>query len=573
MKNLLHTIKVAKGEIKGSILLKNATLVNVLSSEIYKTDVILYESVIAGIGEDYQSAEKIINLNGKFLLPGLLDGHLHIESSLLSPPEFAKLVVLHGTTTVIIDPHEIANVLGIAGIKYMIDAGKNLPIDIFAMISSCVPATHMETSGAALKAADIDQALDFDKVLGLAELMNFTGVISAVPGVLEILKVAQAKGKLIDGHAPGLLGKQLQAYIAAGVGSDHECVTKEEALEKLRSGMRVMIREGSAAKNLAALLPLVIKQNCRRFIFVTDDKHPEDLIEEGHIDHILRKAVSLGLNPIMAIQMATINTAEYFGLKDRGAIAPGYKADIVVVDDLKDFEINMVFKDGQLVVEKGKILVNIPKYKDVSVLKTVKVKGLSKESFRIQVKQGEAKVIGLIPNQIVTQKLFSKPKHENGLVVSDTANDILKLAVIERHHATGNIGLGLVNGFGLQTGALASSVAHDSHNIIVVGTSDEDMLCAAKRVVDMEGGFAIANRGEIVASLALPIAGLMSDAPAEEVCKQLKHLLKVAKELGAKPVNPFITLSFLALPVIPELRLTDKGLVDVNKFEIVSLFG
>ena len=572
MKKLSHTIKVAKGEIKGSILLKNATLVNVLSSELYKANVVLYDSVIAGIGEDYQSAEKTIDLSGKFLLPGLLDGHLHIESSLLSPPEFAKLVVLHGTTTVVIDPHEIANVLGIAGIKYMIDAGKNLPIDIFPMISSCVPATHMETSGAVLKAADIDQALDFDRVLGLAELMNFPGVVSAVPGVLEILKVAQTKGKLIDGHAPGLSGKQLQAYVAAGVGSDHECVSKKEALEKLRSGMRVMIREGSAAKNLAALLPLVTKQNCRRFIFVTDDKHPEDLIEEGHIDHILRKAVSLGLDPIMAIQMATINTAEYFGLKDRGAIAPGYKADIVVADDLKDFKINMVFKNGQPVVEKGKILVKIPKYKDTSVLKTVKVKGLSKESFRIQAKQGKAKVIGLIPNQIVTQKLFSKPKHEDGLVVSDTANDILKLAVIERHHATGNIGLGLVNGFGLKGGALASSVAHDSHNIIVVGTSDEDMFCAAERIVDMGGGFAITNRGEVVASLALPIAGLMSDATAEEICQQLKHLLKVAKELGAKPANPFITLSFLALPVIPELRLTDKGLVDVNKFEIVSLF-
>jgi adenine deaminase len=572
MRNLSHIIKVAKGETKGSVLLKNASLVNVLSSEIYKTNVILDGSVIAGIDQDYQTAEKIIDLDGKFLLPGLLDGHLHIESSLLSPPEFAKIVVLHGTTTVIIDPHEIANVLGLAGIKYMIEAGKNLPIDIFVMISSCVPATHMETSGAVLKAADIDKALDFDRVLGLAEFMNFPGVVSGAPEVLEILKVARAKGKIIDGHAPGLSGKSLQAYASAGIGSDHECVTKEEALEKLRAGMRVMIREGSAAKNLAALLPLVNKQNCRRFIFVTDDKHPEDLIEQGHIDHILRKAVSLGLDPIMAIQMATINTAEYFGLKDRGAIAPGYKADIVVLDGLKDFKINMVFKDGQPVVEKSELLVNIPKYKDASVLKTVKVKGLSKESFRIQAKQGKAKVIGLIPNQIVTKKLLKKPKTDNGLLISDTANDILKLAVIERHHATGNIGLGLVNGFGLQAGALASSVAHDSHNIIVVGTTDEDMFCAAKKIVDMGGGFAIANRGEVLTSLALPIAGLMSDAPAEEVTGQLKDLLKVTKNLGAKPANPFITLSFLALPVIPELRLTDKGLVDVNKFEIVPLF-
>ncbi|MFQ6083760.1 MAG: adenine deaminase [Candidatus Aminicenantia bacterium] len=565
-------IKIAKGEIKGDILLKNVNLVNVFSGEIYQTNVVLFKTVIAGISEEYQEANRIFDLKGKYLIPGLIDGHIHIESSLLCLSEFAKLVLPRGTTSIVADPHEITNVLGKNGIEYMLAAGEELPLDVYFMVPSCVPSTHMETAGGEISSADIEFLLQKDRILGLAEMMNFPGVIFGVPEVLKKIQVSKACNRIIDGHSPGLSGKELQAYLAVGIESDHECTTKEEAIEKLRSGMRIMIREGSAAKNLKALLPIVNDQTYQRCFFVCDDKHPEDLANQGHIDHILREAVRLGLNPVRAIQMATINTASYFGLKRKGAIAPGYLADLVVVENLSDFEIKMVFKSGKLVVDQGELVIELTQYIDRSVLDTVHIKPISEENLKIMDKGKKVKVIEIIPNQIITKKLIVTPTVRNGVLVSDIKRDILKMAVIERHKMSGDIGLGLVKGFGLQNGALASSVAHDSHNILVVGTDDQSMILAVQEITKMGGGFVVVSQGEVKAFLSLPIAGLMSNESAEIVIEKLKKLLEAARKLGSKIDNPFITLSFLALPVIPSLKLTDEGLVDVDEFKIVPLY-
>ena len=572
LENLSELIKVAKGEIKGDILLKNVNLVNVFSGEIYKTNVLLWKEFIAGIGDEYNEAHQVIDLEGKYLLPGFIDGHIHIESSLLCPSEFAKLVLPHGTTTIIADPHEIANVLGEKGIEYMLRASENLPLDIYFMIPSCVPATHMETAGGEIGIRNIENLLKEERILGLAEMMNFPGVIFGVPEVLEKIKITKENKKIVDGHSPGLSGQNLQAYISAGIESDHECTAREEAEEKLRSGMRIMIREGSAAKNLEELLPVVNEKNYHRCFFVSDDKHPEDLLHQGHINYIVRKAVKLGLSPVRAIQMATLNTAQYFNLKGKGAIAPGYIADLLIVEDLSGFNINKVFKSGKLVVNEGKLMIDIPHYEDPSVLNTVHIKSISPYNFIIKDKGKKVKVIEIIPNQIVTRKLIIEPKVEKGEIISDTENDILKLAVVERHKNTGNIGLGLVKGFGIKKGAIASSVAHDSHNIVIVGVDNYSMALAINEISKMGGGFVVVADGEIRASLPLPIAGLMSNESGEKVIEKLKKLLKSAEDLGSQIENPFITLSFLALPVIPKLKLTDKGLVDVDKFEIVSLY-
>lgn len=568
---LKEAIEVAKLAKKADILLKGAKIVNVFSGEVYSTNVAIYQDRIVGVGNEYQRAKKVINLRGKYILPGLIDAHLHIESSLLSPAQFTKAVVPHGTTTVVIDPHEIANVVGVKGIKYMLSASRNLPLDVFIMASSCVPATAMETAGAFIGAGEIGKLLKLPRVLGLAELMNYPGVIFEVPSVLRKVEITQKSNKVIDGHAPLLAGPYLQAYLNAQVSSDHECTNKKEALEKLRLGMYIMVREGSAAKNLASLLPLVNKGNSRRFLFATDDRHPDDLAKEGHIDNILRKAVRSKCDPVEAVRMATLNTAQYFGLKNTGAIAPGYLADLVAVNNLKDFKPTHVFKGGKLVAKNGKMMVAIPTHKDSSVIKTVKVKPLEEKDLQIKIPSGKARVIGLVANQIVTKNLAKKVKTQNNLFVVDIKSDILKIAVVERHKKTGNIGLGLIQGFGLSKGALASSVAHDSHNIIVVGTNDADMIKAIKQVVKMDGGYVVVKDGKALASLKLPIAGLMSNQPLNEVNKALNKLRKESRKLGTRITNPFITLSFCALPVIPELKLTDKGLVDVNKFRLVSL--
>lgn len=557
-----------------SILLKNCRIVNVFSGEVERKNVIIENDTIVGIGEDYNQAQEIFDLEDKFVLPGLIDGHIHIESSLLAPPEFIRLVLSHGTTTIIADPHEIANVLGVKGIEYILASSKGLPFNLFVMIPSCVPATNMETSGACIDNKAIKKLLPNPRILGLAELMNFPGAISADRKILENIILTRKTNKVVDGHAPGLTGSALQAYALAGIGSDHECVLRNEAKEKLSSGMRIMIREGSAARNLADLLPIVNPVNARRCCFVTDDKHPEELIQEGHLDHILRKAVAMGLDPVTAVQMVSLNPAEYFGLKDLGAIAPGYKADLIIVTDLTNFSVEKVFKDGKLVMDKGKVIGEYFKsnYKNQTVLKTVKVKPISLKDLQIKAENKRVRVIRLIANQIVTESWITMPKVEKGKIVADIQRDILKIVVVERHRKTGNIGLGLVNGFGLKKGAIASSVAHDSHNIIGIGTNDQDLFKAIKEVIKLQGGLVIAAENKIQGALPLPIAGLMSEEKAEIVCEKLNKMFFKLKVWGSRAPNPFIILSFLALPVIPELKLTDQGLIDVAKFRFTSLW-
>ncbi len=561
-------IELARGDKKVDLVLKNARLVNVFSGDIHLTNVAVHQDRIIGMG-DYQAKEQI-DLKGKYLVPGFMDGHVHLESSMVTPAEFTRAVVPLGTTSVIIDPHEIANVMGLDGIRYMLEASQGLPLDVYIMLPSCVPSTHMETSGAELTSYDLSLLLGNERVLGLAEMMNFPGVISGDKQVLDKIRIA--RGKRIDGHAPGLGGKGLCAYIGAGIRSDHECTILEEAKEKLRLGMYIMVRQGTAARNLEDLLPLINSENSRNCFFVTDDRHPQDLLEEGHINFLVKKAVKLGLDPIKAIQMATINTAEYFRLTDVGGIGPGYKADMVVLKDLENFEVEKVFKRGKLVAQNGKILPGKIRKERVTIRSSMNVDWMGLKGFDIPVQEGKVLVIEAVPGQIVTKKLIVSPRVEKGRVVVDIERDILKLAVVERHMASGNVGIGLVKGFGLKRGALASSVAHDSHNIVIVGAKDEDMMTAAIEVVRMKGGQVVVKEDEVIASLSLPLAGLMTDGSLEETQGKVKQLNRAATDLGCRLRNPFMTLSFLALPVIPELKLTDKGLVDVEKFQIVPLF-
>jgi len=543
------------------VVLRGAKIIDTLKEEIYRGDIAISKGIITGIG-DYRGKEEI-DLRDKFLLPGLLDAHVHLESSMVTPGEYARAVVPQGTTTVIADPHEIANVLGIDGIEYILKASKNLPLDVFIMLPSCVPATEFETSGARLEAQDLKELIHHPRVLGLGEVMNFSGVINKDPKILE--KIALFKNRIIDGHAPGLSGEDLRKYIQAGIGSDHECTTKEEAEEKLKAGMTIMIREGSASKNLKDLIPVVNDETYKKCLFCTDDRNPIDLLEEGHINFLIKKAVSLGLEPLRAIQMATINTARYFRLKDRGAIASGYKADLVVVDDLENFKVAMVFKDGELVAKEGGLLSPIKEEETPMVTKTFHVKPLKEEDFQIRGERVPAKIIGIIPNEIVTQSLDERVKIRNGFAVSDITRDILKIAVIERHKKTGNIGLGFIKGVGLKEGALGTSVAHDSHNIVVVGTDDRDMLSVSQEIIKMQGGLVICNKKRILGSLPLPIAGIMSDQDLTSIRTKLEELHSIALSVGIKLKEPFMTLSFLTLAVIPELKITDKGLVDVKR--------
>jgi adenine deaminase len=570
MASLKEKIRVASGEGTADLLIKNGRVVDVFSGQIEKRDVAIFGGVIVGFG-DYQ-ARKAIDVEGDFLCPGLIDGHVHIESSMVTIPEFAQAVLPNGTTTVVIDPHEIANILGQEGIRFMAESARGVPLNVFIMLPSCVPATHMETSGANLKATDLNPLLKEPWAIGLAEMMNFPGVIFRNPEVLK--KIEMARGKRIDGHAPMLSGKGLYAYLTAGIRSDHECTTLKEAKEKLKNGMWIMIREGTTARNLRALLPLVQPKNARRFLFVTDDRHPKELIEEGHINSMVRQAIQWGIDPILAIQMATLNAAEYFRLDDLGAIAPGYRADMVTFDHLGRFQIKKVFKDGVLVAEDGKMLLSVNRIrKNPKAKGSVRIKPLKKDTFLLRSDQPLAKVIQLIPDQIVTKKSVKKILLKDGVAYPNIKEDILKIVVVERHKATGNIGIGFVQGFGLKKGAIGSSVAHDSHNLVIVGTNDQDIVKTVEAIQAMGGGLAAVSNGKVLASLPLPIAGLMSDTSVTQVNLQLDVLHRAVRTLGCKLPDPFMTLSFLSLPVIPELKITDKGLVDVNQFKFVPLFG
>ncbi len=572
MGSLEERVRIASGEGKVDLLIRNGRVVNVFSGQIERKDVAVFDGRIVGFG-DYQ-AKKTIDLQGDFLCPGLIDGHVHIESSMVTIPHFAQAVVPHGTTTVVIDPHEIANVMGLRGVRFMARSAKNVPLNVLIMAPSCVPATHMETSGATLSAKDIGTLLKEPWVIGLAEMMNFPGVIYRDPQVMR--KIERAKGKRIDGHAPLLSGKSLNAYLNAGIQSDHECTTLAEAKEKLSNGMWIMIREGSTARNLKDLLPLVSAKTSRHLLFVTDDRHPKELIEEGHVDSMIRKAVKWGTDPLLAIQMATLNPAEYFRLNDLGAIAPGYRADLVTFDHLGRFQIKKVFKDGVLVAEDGKMIrryTGIPSSVKKTVQRSICVKELPADALLLRSDQPLAKVIRLIPNQIVTQKVTGRVVLKDGVALPNVKEDILKVAVVERHRCTGNIGLGFVQGFGLKRGALGSSVAHDSHNLVIVGTEDADMFGAITAIQKMEGGLVAVSEGKVLASVPLPVAGLMSDSPVSSVNRQMENLLRAARSMGCKLPDPFMALSFISLPVIPELKITDKGLVDVNRFKVVPVFG
>jgi len=560
-------IAAARGEIEVDLLLAGGHVANLLSGEVHRADVAIHRGRIAGF--DCAGARQVLELDGKILTPGFIDGHVHIESSMVTVPEYARAVVPRGTTTVVADPHEIANVWGEAGIAYMLQSSKDVPLNVFIMLPSCVPATNMETSGASLDADALAGLMHEERVLGLAEVMNYPGVIFRDPEVMK--KLALARGKRIDGHAPGLTGRDLSAYISAGIHSDHECTTIDEAREKLCSGMFIMLREGSAARNLLDLLPLVTAKNARQFLFVSDDRHPADILNVGHIDFMVRAAIKQGLDPIIALQISSLNAARYFGLSDLGAIAPGYRADIAVLDGLEHPHVVQVIKDGKLVAEDGELIV--PLKAPVSAgQKSMQIGPIGPRSFEIKAERGPARVIGVVPDQIITKSLQLTPKIQDGKVVSDIDRDILKMAVVERHKATGNVGLGLVQGFGLRLGALASSVAHDSHNIVVVGTSDEEMLAAVMSVKQMGGGLVAVAEGKILASLPLPVAGLLSEASMQDVAQGMEGCIDAAAKLGCKLEDPFMTLSFLCLPVIPELKLTDRGLVDVNAFRFVPLF-
>lgn len=554
-------IAVAAGREKADLVLKNAKYLNVFSNEFLCGDIAVANGLIAGVGKYDGKTE--IDVSGKLVLPGFIDAHIHLESSMVTPAEFAKAVVAHGTTTVITDPHEITNVMGIDGVEYMIQASQNLPIDVHFMMPSCVPATEIDESGAELDCKDIDLYLDNKKVLGLAEMMNYVGVINGDKNVLSKIVTSQAHHKKIDGHAPELSGNDLNAYIAAGVYSDHECSTFENALEKLRKGQFIMIREGTAAHNLKALMPLLTQQYYSRCMFATDDKHPSDLLYGGHIDYIVKQALKNGADPIVALKTATHHAARYFLLNNKGAIASGYLADIVVVDNLEDFNVETVFKCGKLVFDGEVKDFSAPTVDEKLAEKcfdTFHLDSVTPSSFKVDGKLG---LIGLVGGELLTRNLGTADK-------IDVENDILKIACIERHKGTNHIGVGYVKGYSLKSGAVATSVAHDSHNIITVGCNDDDIAVAVNAIKDSKGGIAVVENGKIKALLELPIAGLMSDEPLTTVNEKLENAKLSAYELGAdKSIDPFMTLSFLSLPVIPSLRITTKGVFDAENWKML----
>ncbi len=569
---LKEYIDAATGREKADVVFKNGKIVNVFTGEILESSLALKDGIILGTG-DYEG-KSVVDVKGGYLVPGLIDAHVHIESSLTTPENFAALVVPRGTTTVIADPHEIANVAGLDGIRYMIQASENLPLDCLFMLPSCVPAVPFENAGAILRAEDLALLAGETRVLGLGELMDYPSLLGAEAGVLAKMKMARDRGMPIDGHGPMVAGLDLNAYAGSGVETDHECSTPEEMLDRLRRGMYVLIREGSAARNLDNLVPCVNDRNARRCAFCTDDKQPDDILKNGHINYNVRRAVELGLEPLKAIQMATINAAECYKLKGKGALAPGYDGDILVVEDLSSMKINQVYKAGSLVAENEKALfVHPPRY-SAAVLNSVKIRKILPGDFRIKLKSNKVRVIRLLPHSLVTECSIRTVKcDDQGCFITHPGQDILKMAVIERHGRKGTIGLGLMENYRLSGGAVATSIGHDSHNIIVVGDNDEDMALAVNSLAEAGGGIAVAAGGKLEGCLPLPVGGLMSDQSAEAVSETLKTLLdKATGTLGINPdVDPFMTLAFMALPVIPSLKLTDQGLFDVEKFEFVNI--
>ncbi len=569
MRKVEHKLSVARGEVPAEIVFKNARLVNVLSAEIYLTNVAVDDGRVVGIG-DYDGKETI-DLEGAYLAPSLIDGHFHVESTMLTIPEFVRAAVPHGTGAMVIDPHEYANVLGLDGIRYVLESSKNLPIDFFIMLPSCVPATHLETAGARFTADDLALMIADDRIAGVAELMNYPGVFLGMES--ELAKIRAGKGKAIDGHAPGLRGKNLNAYALAGVRSDHESTELEEAREKLRLGMHLLVREGSTERNLEHIIALVTPQNSANCSFATDDKLAGDLVHEGHLDHSIRRAIELGVAPITALQMGSINTARHYRLRNHGAIAPRYWADFLVLDDLEKFVVRQVYKKGKLVAKEGRYLGEKPAHTP-QPRSTMNLRYQAPDDFKVMAEGArKIRVIEIVPNQIITREALEKPKVNDGEVVSDPARDILKLVVLERHQATGNVGVGFVRGFGLQRGALASTVAHDAHNLVVVGTNDADIEAAVRALEEMRGGQLAVADGKIVAELPLPIAGLVSDQPLESVIEKIAALNAAAHSLGCDLPAPFMSLSFLSLSPIPALKLTDQGLVDAVEMKLTSLFA
>ncbi|NMX21458.1 adenine deaminase [ANME-1 cluster archaeon GoMg4] len=564
--NTKNLIDIALGKQKADLVLKNANLVNVCSGEIYETDIAIAHGLIVGLGK--YAGIKEIDARDKYAVPGLIDGHTHIEMSMLSVREFAKAVVPHGTTAVVADPHEIANVLGVAGIRALLAEARTTPLKVFCMAPSCVPSTDpalgMETSGARIDHGEIKELLQLEGIIGLGEVMNFGGVIAKEEAVWQKIDAAKALKSTIDGHAPLLRGKELNAYVLSGVGSDHESVSYEEAQEKLRLGMRVMVREGSAAKNLSEIAPLLKSVDTRNCMLVTDgDRTLHDLKEEGYLDYVLRRAIEEGVDPVKAVQMCTINTARWFKLDDRiGSISPGKVADIVLLNNLEKFEVETVIVDGKTDwAPRADYAYKYPQYGE-----SVRIERIKPEDFEMTLEEAKkVRIIGLIEDELLTEEIIA------AISGIDTARDILKIGVVERHQHSGNIGVGFVKGFGLKSGAVASSIAHDSHNIVVIGTNKADMAFACNRLKEIGGGIVLCDGNEVKSELALPIAGLMSDKAFDHVAQKQRELEEVISELGCKLRAPFITMSFLALPVIPKLKITDKGLVDVEKRKIVDV--
>ncbi|MBI1259750.1 MAG: adenine deaminase [Chloroflexi bacterium] len=565
---LMQRIAVARGDVPAQLILRNAQLVNVLSGEIHQTDIVIDEGDVVALDSGYE-AQQVIDLNGRYVCPGFIDAHVHIESSLCTPPEFSRIVLAHGVTSVVTDPHEIANVLGIDGIRFMLERAKNGPINVFVMASSCVPATDMETSGARLEAEDLAPLLEDQWVLGLAEMMNYPGVIYGDEGVLD--KLDAFRDRVLDGHSPAVRGKALNAYVAAGINSDHECTTIDEAREKLRLGLTIFIREGTTTHNLRPLLPLIDMQNYSRLCFCTDDRVPASLIDEGSIDHMVRVAIASGVDPMTAIRLGTINTANYFRLHHLGAVAPGRRADMIVFSDLHDLRAEQVYRGGVLMAENGHVIAEKPPLRPIKLRPSMNV-APGEPDLRIPARGKQIHVIGGTDTQVVTGRYLEDAKIVADEVVSDPERDILKMVVIERHHASAKIGKAFIKGFGLKHGALAGSVAHDHHNLVVIGADDASMQRAIRAVIEMGGGLTAVDADTVLATLALPVAGLMSEAPIEEVRRDYDALTAAARQMGSSMHDPFMAMSFMALEVIPYLKLTDLGLVDVEQFKVIDLF-